>query len=34
MLAGQEIRIQAVTLPHHEKVSKADWTRYGGRKGT
>ncbi len=32
-LAGQEIRIQPVTLPHHDKVSKADWTRYGGPEG-
>ena len=32
-LAGREIRIQPVTLPHHDKVSKADWTRYGGPEG-
>ena len=33
VLAGREIRIQPVTLPHHAKVSKADWTRYGGPEG-
>jgi len=33
VLAGREIRIQPVTLPHHDKVSKADWTRYGGPEG-
>ncbi|MYD70621.1 MAG: ATP-binding protein [Acidobacteria bacterium] len=33
VLAGKEIRIQPVTLPHHDKVSKADWTRYGGPEG-
>ena len=32
-LAGQEVRIRSVTLPHHDKVSKADWTRYGGSEG-
>ena len=32
-LAGQEVRIRPVTLPHHDKVSKADWTRHGGREG-
>ena len=32
-LAGGEIRIRPVTLPHHDKVSKADWTRYGGQEG-
>ena len=32
-LAGEEIRIRPVTLPHHDKVSKADWTRYGGPEG-
>ena len=32
-LAGKELRIQPVTLPHHDKVSKADWTRYGGPEG-
>ena len=33
VLAGKEIRIQPVTLPHHDKVSKDDWTRYGGPEG-
>lgn len=33
VLAGKEIRIQPVTLPHHDKVSKADWTQYGGPEG-
>ena len=33
VLAGREIRIWPVTLPHHDKVSKADWTRYGGPEG-
>ena len=33
VLAGREIQIQPVTLPHHDKVSKADWTRYGGPEG-
>ena len=32
-LAEREIRIRPVTLPHHDKVSKADWTRYGGPEG-
>jgi hypothetical protein len=32
-LGDQEIRIQAVTLPHHSKVSDADWRRYGGPEG-
>ncbi len=32
-LAGQDIRIQPVTLPHHDKVSKADWERYAGPEG-
>jgi len=30
---GQEITIQAFTLPHHQKVSIAEWDRYGGRAG-
>jgi hypothetical protein len=29
----QEIRVQAFTLPHHSKVSAADWKRYGGSEG-
>ena len=33
VLAGSEVLIQPVTLPHHDKVSKADWTRYGGPEG-
>ena len=33
VLDGKEIRIQPVTLPHHDKVSRADWTRYGGPEG-
>ena len=32
-LAGEEIRIRPVTLPHHDKASRADWTRYGGPEG-
>ena len=30
---GQEIRIQPVTLPHHKKVTKEEWDRYGGPEG-
>ena len=33
VLAGGEMRIQPVTLPHHDKVSKDDWKRYGGPEG-
>ena len=32
-LDGREIRIQPVTLPHHDKVSEGDWKRYAGREG-
>lgn len=32
-LAGDTIRIQAVTLPHHQKVSANDWQRYAGQGG-
>ncbi len=32
-LTGRNIRIQPVTLPHHDKVSKDEWTRYGGPEG-
>ena len=32
-LAGQKIRIQTVTLPHHQKVSANDWQRYAGQGG-
>lgn len=33
VLDGHEIRIRPVTLPHHEKVSEADWKRYAGPEG-
>lgn len=32
-LAGDTIRIQAVTLPHHQKVSANDWRRHAGPGG-
>ena len=32
-LEGRKIRIRPVTLPHHDKVSKADWKRYAGPDG-
>jgi len=32
-LGGQKIRIQPVTLPHHQKVSNAEWKKYAGREG-
>jgi len=32
-LGGHKVEIQAFTLPHHKKVSAADWTRLGGRAG-
>ena len=32
-LAGATIRLQVVTLPHHQKVSAKDWKRYAGRGG-
>ena len=32
-LAGEEIRLRPVTLPHHRKVSQEDWRRYGGQEG-
>ena len=32
-LAGSEVRIWPVTLPHHDKVTEADWKRYAGRDG-
>ena len=32
-LDGREIRIRPVTLPHHDKVSEADWKRYAGQEG-
>lgn len=30
---AQKVRVQAFTLPHHSKVSKAEWERYGGAEG-
>lgn len=30
---GHDVVIQAFTLPHHKKVSAADWERYAGRAG-
>ena len=32
-LAGATIRLQVVTLPHHQKVSAEDWKRYAGHGG-
>jgi len=32
-LDGGEIRIRPVTLPHHDKVSEADWKRHAGPEG-
>lgn len=32
-LRGQEIRIQPVTLPHHDKVSEAEWKHHAGPEG-
>ncbi len=32
-LDGRKIRIQAVTLPHHNKVTATEWERYGGTEG-
>ena len=32
-LRGQDILIQAFTLPHHRKVGKAEWERYAGKAG-
>ena len=32
-LEGHDIAIQAVTLPHHRKVTPAEWERYGGPEG-
>ena len=29
----KEMRIWPVTLPHHDKVSEADWKKYGGPEG-
>ena len=33
LFEGTEIRIQPVTLPHHDKVSLKDWKRYAGSGG-
>jgi hypothetical protein len=32
-LNGREVVIQPFTLPHHQKVTPAEWERYGGREG-
>ena len=32
-LDGREIRIWPVTLPHHEKVTEAEWRKYAGPEG-
>jgi hypothetical protein len=32
-LGGHEVEIQAFTPPHHQKVSPAEWEKYGGRAG-
>lgn len=32
-LAGEPIRIRAVTLPHHRKVTSTEWRRYAGPQG-
>jgi hypothetical protein len=32
-LGGQEVTFQVVTLPHHKKVSAAEWERYAGADG-
>ena len=32
-LAGATIRLQVVTLPHHQKVAAEDWKRYAGPGG-
>jgi hypothetical protein len=32
-LKGHEVTVQAFTLPHHRKVSSADWERYAGKAG-
>ena len=32
-LNGREIRIWPVTLPHHDKVSEAEWKKYAGPEG-
>jgi hypothetical protein len=30
---AKKVRVQAFTLPHNSKVSKAEWERYGGAEG-
>ncbi len=32
-ISGQEVVVQTFTLPHHRKVSPAEWERYAGRAG-
>lgn len=32
-MGGREMRIQPVTLPHHQKVSNAEWKKYAGHEG-
>ena len=32
-LGDQQVKIQAFTLPHHNKLTSADWLRYGGSAG-
>ena len=32
-LGGHKIEVQAFTLPHHKKVTAAEWARLGGRAG-
>lgn len=33
MSGGQEVEVRTFTLPHHKKVSPADWERYAGKAG-
>jgi len=32
-IGGQKVLVQAFTLPHHSKVSPAEWKRYSGKGG-
>ena len=32
-VAGQDVHVEAFVLPHHGKVSAADWDKYGGEGG-
>ena len=32
-IGQHKVTIQAFTLPHHQKVTPAEWERYGGREG-